>query len=520
MATHLKVAKANSVPLAMSTPLGVLDLTDPFTQQVLDAIDYKKRYCKIETYFPAKGKRRRSLYKKQLLHFRQGRTYKQRMFRAGNRSGKTIAAAIEVVFHLTGEYPNWWEGHRYKKPQNWWVCGKNSKAIYDVLQEELLGPIGDFGSGMIPRHLLHHESLKGITKSGVVVTDFAVRHKSGGLSTVGFRTYEQGREAFQGTERCIWLDEEPPLDIYLECLMRTMTRKGDDGHSMIILTFTPLMGMTPLLLTFLEGTNYDEGEKSVSKWVTTAGWEDIPHLETNEKDEMLKSYPESERDARSKGVPSIGEGRVYPVVEDRVFVEPFAIPDFWKRCFAMDFGYKDPTAIIWGAIDPTSDCIYIYAEHYVSEAPPMTHAAAIKTRDKLAGFVIPGVCDPSGGGSSTKDGEHTRKAYDRDFNIRMKNAINSIAPGIAEVLTLLTSDRLKIFTSCVHTRQEFVLYQYNKRGEPHDYMNHIMDCLRYLVMSGVKIAKSLEEDKKEREFKQPSDYVAPWQRHKDAWLYR
>jgi len=66
---------------------------------------------------------------------------------------------------------------------------------------------------------------------------------------VQFKSYDQGREAFQGTEQDgIWLDEEPPEDVYTECLLRTMTNNG-----LVMLTFTPLRGMSSVVLAFLPG---------------------------------------------------------------------------------------------------------------------------------------------------------------------------------------------------------------------------------------------------------------------------
>jgi phage terminase large subunit-like protein len=74
-----------------------------------------------------------------------------------------------------------------------------------------------------------------------------VKHSSAGTSICQINSYDQGREAFQGTERdVIWLDEECPDSVYTEALMRTMTTDG-----IVILTFTPLLGLTPLVLSFL-----------------------------------------------------------------------------------------------------------------------------------------------------------------------------------------------------------------------------------------------------------------------------
>lgn len=468
-----------------------LDPNDPVTAQLLRALEYKKKYCAIEQLFPDKGKFKRSLYKKHLEFFAAGTRYRQRMLMAGNRIGKTTAAGCELTYHLTGNYPKWWKGVRYNLPQEWWVCGKYSATVKDILQAKLLGPVGEFGSGIIPKEFLDLNTMTAAKKADTGITDFRVKHASGGYSQVGFRSYDQGRKAFEGTERCIWLDEEPPLDVYQECLMRTMTRSNGDGESMLIMTFTPLEGMSETVFTFLgeEGDYITEGEKGPGKFYLRIEMEDVPHLSEAVRIEILDSFPAYQREAREKGIPQLGAGVVYPVAPDTVFIDPISIPDHWKRCFAMDFGFKDPTAVLWAAVDPETERVYVYAEHYLADQPPMIHAAVVDRYSKLAGFVIPGVCDPSGGGSSTADGKHTREIYRSEYNLTMASAINSIEPGITTVLDALVTNKLKIFNTCSFTKKEFLLYRRNEKGKPIG-ADHAMDTLRYLMMSGTQIAKS------------------------------
>lgn len=75
-----------------------------------------------------------------------------------------------------------------------------------------------------------------------------IQHASGGWSELGLKSYQQGRGSFEGTERHgIWLDEEPPLEIYSECLIRTATTNG-----IVYITFTPLEGTTGTVMMFLQ----------------------------------------------------------------------------------------------------------------------------------------------------------------------------------------------------------------------------------------------------------------------------
>lgn len=201
---------------------------------------------RIDRFYPDAGSLRRELYPKHLSFFAAGTKHRERIFIAANKIGKTEGVGgYEVTCHMTGRYPRWWEGRRFDKPVKVWACGDTSKTVREILQDKMLGPVGNFGTGMIPGDALAHT----VNKPGVpeAVEIVYVRHVSGDNSVLTFKSYDQRREAFQGTDMdIIWLDEEPPMDIYSECLLRTMVTNG-----LILLTFTPLQGLTELVLSFL-----------------------------------------------------------------------------------------------------------------------------------------------------------------------------------------------------------------------------------------------------------------------------
>ena len=195
----------------------------------------------------------RHKYAKHLEFFEAGAKYRERCFMAANRVGKTLGAGgYETTCHLTGDYPAWWVGRRFQTPVKWWAAGKQNETTRDIVQATLLGSIAQRdgrknfdGTGIIP-----HANLGSVTwKQGI--TDLAdtikVKHASGGWSTLGLKSYQQGRGSFEGTSlHGIWLDEEPPLDVYGECLIRTATTDG-----IVMLTFTPLEGMSEVVLGFM-----------------------------------------------------------------------------------------------------------------------------------------------------------------------------------------------------------------------------------------------------------------------------
>lgn len=198
--------------------------------------------------YPDSGPLAREHYSRHLDFFAAGREYNERLLLGGNRSGKTVAGAYETTAHLTGLYPKWWKGRVFDDPVNGWAAGDTSKTARDILQGQLLGPVGDDesqGTGMIP----HDCILNTTNKAGIAnaVETIFVRHVSGGVSTLQLKSYDQGRIAFQGTaQHFVWADEEIDNELYVECLLRTMTVNG-----ICYITATPLLGLTPLMLSFL-----------------------------------------------------------------------------------------------------------------------------------------------------------------------------------------------------------------------------------------------------------------------------
>jgi phage terminase large subunit-like protein len=109
-----------------------------------------------------------------------------------------------------------------------------------------MGPINAIGTGLIPADkILGEPARRGGTANSI--DTITVQHKSGGTSYLGFKSYDQGRRKFQGTSKhLIWLDEEPPADVYDECLLRLM-----NTHGLMLATFTPLLGLSDVAMRFL-----------------------------------------------------------------------------------------------------------------------------------------------------------------------------------------------------------------------------------------------------------------------------
>jgi len=227
--------------------------------QSLNVLDEKKRYNLQEFLFP------RYLtggYERHLEFFKAGKFYRERALIAGNRTGKTYSALTEMSYHLNGKYPVEWEGKRFFKPVKAWEVGKTHETTRDILQKYLLGSRFDIGTGFIPKEDIERTT----TKPGIpdAIQDVYIKHHTNGIfdgySELSFKSYVQGVEAFMGTAQdVIHLDEEPIRQIYDECLIRTMTTKG-----VIMCTFTPLLGLSDVVLSFLPGGRFPENRMGES----------------------------------------------------------------------------------------------------------------------------------------------------------------------------------------------------------------------------------------------------------------
>ena len=187
-------------------------------------------------------------YKKQMEFHRAGGDdgVRERLLMAGNQLGKTVAGSFEAAMHLTGIYPDWWDGVRFRDATSGWAASITAQGTRDTVQRLLLGPPGNWGTGAIPKaQLIDIKRASGGVPD--CVDTITVKHTSGGVSRLTFKTYDQGRERWQGeTLNFVWMDEEPPMALYTEALTRTNATGG-----LAWLTFTPLLGMSDVVRRFL-----------------------------------------------------------------------------------------------------------------------------------------------------------------------------------------------------------------------------------------------------------------------------
>ena len=397
---------------------------------------------------------------------------RERLFMAGNQLGKTLAGAAEAAIHLTGEYPKGWQGRRFGKPIAMLAGSESYELTRDGVQRLLVGPPmseEEWGTGYIPKGCI-----VGTTRrSGVsgALDTVTVKHTSGGVSTVFFKAYEQGRGKWQAaTVDYVWFDEEPPEDVYFEGITRTNATQGS-----VAVTFTPLKGMSSVVARYLL-------EESEDRAVISMTIDDALHYTPEERARIIASYPPHEREARTKGVPSLGSGRIFPVEEELISVAPFVIPDHWAQIGGLDFGWDHPTAAAGLAWDRDADVIYLTKGYRQRQATPVIHAAAVKPW----GDWLPWAW-PHDGNNDTAAGENLATQY-KDQGLRMhheratfEDGSNSVEAGLMEMLDRMQTGRFKVFNTVGEFFEEFRLY-HRKDGKIVKERDDLICAARYALM--------------------------------------
>lgn len=420
-------------------------------------------------------------YPKQLEFHRSGAPLDvhERLLMAANQSGKTWAAGAELAMHLTGEYPDWWCGPVFDEPVTCWAGSETGQSTRDTVQRILLGQPGSWGTGSIPA-----QSIVDIKRAAHGVADAAetilVRHRVGGQSRVSIKTYDQGRERWQGeTLDMVWFDEEPPEDIYFEGLTRTNVRNG-----FVMLTFTPLKGMSNVVRRFIQA-------KPAGAVVTQMTIDDAGHYTPEQRAAIVARYPDHEREARAKGIPTLGEGAIFQVAESRIVVDPFEIPAHWPQIGGLDFGWDHPTAGARLAIDRDSDTVYVANDYRVKGAVPAVHAVALKAwpswmpwawphdglqHDKGSGEALAGQYRKHGLNLLKNKATHPPKRGEPEGS-----GGNGVEAGVQEMYERMLTGRWKVFRSCQQWIEEFRMY-HRADGKIVKEADDVISASRYAYM--------------------------------------
>jgi phage terminase large subunit-like protein len=428
-------------------------------------------------------------YARQLEFHNAGAAYRERLLCAANQSGKTFAGGMECAMHATGRYPDWWAGKRISEPTIGWASGTTNETTRDTVQRILIGRPGQQGTGCIPKDaILELVSARGTPD---LLDGIKVRHVSGGVSVIGLKSYQRGRESFQGeTLHYCWLDEEPPADIYTEALTRTNVSRGP-----VWITFTPLLGMSETVRRFFSETSPDRIK-------VTMTIDDVGHFTPEEKQTIIASYPAHELEARTKGIPALGSGRIFPVPEETLAIEHRQFPSHWPRIGGMDFGWDHPFAAVELVWDRDTDTVYASKTYRIRQATPVVHAAALKPWGLRWAW-------PRDGRRETLEGagEPLARQY-RDLGLdlmyehaQFTDGSVSVEAGLHDMLIRMEAGRFKVFKHLTDWWDEFLLY-HRRDGKVVKEYDDLMSATRY----GIMMLRTARTKKEREDFWRPLRY--------------
>ncbi len=411
--------------------------------------------------------------------------HKNRWVFGGNRSGKTECGAVETVWIARGIHPY----RMIEKSTEGWVVSLSTQVQRDVAQKKILHYLNkDWIEDIIMT-----QGKKSACEYGVIDT-IIVKNVFGGFSKIGFKSCDQGREKFQGTSLdYVWFDEEPPLDIYMECKMRVLDKQG-----ILYGTMTPLKGLTWVYeQIYLNNTNDPD------IWYQQMEWADNPFLNKNEIEKLSKTLAYDELESRRYGNFSGFGGRVYGEFDENIHViDPFEVPHDWYDNISIDPGLNNPLSCHWYAVDYDGN-VYVIAEHFEAEKDIVYHANRIKEICKKLnwktsyGGKIEALIDSAANQKTLASIKSvTELFFEQDILVNPK-VNKDLFSGISKVKQYLKDangrSKLFIFRNCTNLIREFKSYYWSDNDCPIKSDDHALDELRYYIMNRPDIPKIVEE---------------------------
>ena len=452
------------------------------------------------------------LYNTEKVHLKQMEFHRcgsrNRWVFGGNRSGKTECGAVESVWLALGEHP-----YKPNRPDvQGWVVSLTQQVQRDVAQSKIL-------KYLPPRRIadiVMASGRKGAPEYGII-DHITVRNAFGGLSKIGFKSCDQGREKFQGTSLdFVWFDEEPPFDVYEECRMRVFDRRG-----YIFGTMTPLKGLT---WVYGEIELNERGDPEV--WCSHMEWKDNPYLAEEEVENMTSFMSEEEQQSRRFGRFHTGQGLVYPEFDpERHVIEPFSVPSDWQCAVSIDPGLRNPTSCHFYAVDYDGR-IYVVGEHYEKGKDIDWHAERILALADSLGWRrdssgrLRALID-SAASQRTLAAEKSVAELFAERGISVNTRVNKdLYSGIQRVKSLFCKDppAIFIFKNCVNLIRELKGYWWGEGDVPRKIDDHALDELRYFVMS--RPVPSLPPVPEKSVIQRDKDSLVRTVRREKAWMTR
>ncbi len=395
----------------------------------------------------------------------------------GNRSGKTECGAVEVIYMARGIHPY----RENRKNVFGWVVSLSSQVQRDVAQKKILSYLNP---DWIER-IVMSEGRRDSPENGII-DQLIIKNVFGGTSTIGFKSCDQGREKFQGSSLdFVWFDEEPPKDIYDECKMRVIDKKGD-----IFGTMTPLKG-----LTFIYDEIYMNKYGSKEVWYEFMEWADNPYLDKKEIKALTESLSNDVIESRRYGRFCVQSGLVYTEFDENVHViEPFEVPPEWQNNISIDPGLNNPLSCHFYAVD-YDDNVYVIAEHFIAGKEVSYHAEKIKEIARRLNWKT----DKNGRLQALIDSAANQKTlaslksvtelfYEQGIAVN-PHVNKDLFSGITRVKQYFKEKKIYIFRTCPNLIRELKGYWWGSGDVPVKRDDHALDELRYFIMSRPKAEK-------------------------------
>jgi Terminase RNaseH-like domain/Terminase large subunit, T4likevirus-type, N-terminal len=198
----------------------------------------------------------------------------------------------------------------------------------------------------------------------------------------------------------------------------------------------------------------------LSRHVTNMTIDDAEHWTEEERAEVIASYLPHEREARAKGIPTMGSGRVFPIAEEQITCVAFAIPEHWVVIGGMDFGWDHPFAAVRLVWDRDADIVYVTNAYKMRQETPVIHSASIKPWGETMPWAWPhdGLQHDKGSGLQLKE------QYKKQGLTMLKEKATHEAggfgteAGVMDMLERMQTGRLKVFSHLAEWFFEFRLY--------------------------------------------------------------
>ncbi len=406
--------------------------------------------------------------------WKDGYYNKQRLLMAGNQVGKTSCTCCELAYHLMQDYPEGWEGYRFNHPINVWAMGADLKQLKRVLQKRLLGEYDgvEAKGGWIPQSRLVQDSIVRSGQPRNSILEINIRGETG-ISTLSFLSYSQDNQSYMGDIVDLILIDEEPKDaaVYPQVAMRTINGDRKRG-GLVLLGFTPEYGTTELVEQF---TNHLQANQSL----TTATWEEAPHMSSERKAQMLAALPPHEREMRSKGIPQMGSGAIYPVPDESLYDDVLEIPGHWPKLCAIDFGWNF-TALCWLAWDREADIIHLYDCLKIERQTPAEIALMIRARGEWIPIAYPhdGHLPERGSGIAQKELYVNHGVKMLPTHATDSQGSMSVEAGIMRLLQRMQAGTFKVAQHLNAWFEEKRLYR-RETGKILKKNDHLLDACRY-----------------------------------------